>query len=104
MKFLYSASNRIRLAAEVDSWRKIEEASTSVYNINMYAHFLGSRGNRRTVIYPFVGIGRESRKKSHGFETINPLYGGGIDTKLSSNLTLNCESTKWNSSMAVLSI
>jgi len=94
-KFLYNVSNRIRLVAEIDSWREIVESNTSVYNINMYAHFLGSRGDRKTVIYPFVGIGRESKKFYDPVRTMHSvspiLFGGGIDFKLSSKLTLNGE-------------
>lgn len=102
-KFLYSATNRIRLAAEFDSWRK-ENLNMSVdninlyrsaYNINAYAHFLPSNRDKKTVIYPFVGIGRESIKHS-GFNTFNShhiafLFGGGIDFKLSSKFSLNSE-------------
>ena len=95
-KFLYNATNGIRFAAEIDSWRKINEANTRVYNINAYAHFLGRHAkDKRTLIYPFVGISRESRKHS-GFTTFTHhstalLWGGGMDYKLTSKLTLNTE-------------
>ena len=102
-KFLYNATNRIRFAAEIDFWHKVDSKTivdnirlySSVYNINAYAHFLPSNRDKNTVIYPLIGIGRESRKHSgvNTFTTHNValLCGGGIDIKLSSNLSVNSE-------------
>ena len=94
-KFLYNVNNRIRLAAEIDSWRKIVEDNTSVYNVDVYAHFLPSNRSRKIVIYPFVGIGREIKKRfdpnAYIMNSDALLCGGGIDANISPNLTLNCE-------------
>jgi len=104
-KFLYNASNRIRFAAEIDSWRKIKDTFNpiSVYNINAYAHLLPSNRDKRTVIYPFIGIGRETRKISVSIVMDDKhissithhntalLLGGGMDYKLTSKLILNTE-------------
>ena len=104
-KLLYNATNCIRFAAEIDTWRKIKDTfPSSVYNINVYAHFLGRHSkDKRTVIYPFVGVGRETKKTSITIVADNKyissithkstafLFGAGLDYKLTSNLTLNSE-------------
>ena len=100
-KVLYNATNRIRFAAEFDSWRKIKEENSSVYNIDVYAHFLGRNSkDKRIVIYPFVGVGRETKKTSITIVANDKyiihhntafLFGGGMDYKLTSKLILNTE-------------
>ena len=117
IKFLYNASNRIRLAAEVDYWRndywKIYNDYENLHNINVYTHLLPSNSNRTVVFYPFIGIGRES-KKSHSFfinngvkkqnymHSIAFLFGMGIDIKLSPKITLNSELRVHQSTMLIL--
>jgi opacity protein-like surface antigen len=83
------------LAAEFDSWRKV--GNRSVYNINAYAHLLPANRYKKTILYPFVGLGRETKKHYEPYDaisssnTIGLLFGCGIDYKLSSNLILNSE-------------
>ena len=99
-KFLYNASNRIRLAAEFDAFLK--DYYKNLYNINVYAHLLPRNRDRIVVFYPFVGVGRESKvppfymtidNVTHKIVLNNTalLYGVGIDTKLSTKLILNSE-------------
>ena len=94
-KLLYNVTNRIRLAAEIDYWRKIREENSNVSNLNMYVHILPSNRNKRAFAYPFIGVGRERRKHSGFYSntsySITPLYGSGIDVKIFPKLTLNCE-------------
>jgi opacity protein-like surface antigen len=102
-KFLYNASNRIRLAAELDYWQKGKGINgfKNMYNINAYAHLLFF-SHDRVVFYPFIGVGRESKEslsirvidgvtKKLVFNHIAPLFGVGIDFKLSTKLALNTE-------------
>ncbi|MDR2911604.1 MAG: outer membrane beta-barrel protein [Bacteroidales bacterium] len=102
-KFLYNASNRIRLAAEFDYWQKNKGGIgyKNLHNINMSVHLLFPNRSKMVVFYPFVGVGRESKKiattningviSTKKFNHISPLAGAGIDFKLSTKLALNTE-------------
>ena len=98
-RLLYNPSDRIRLAAEADTWRQ----PGKLYNINVYAHFFGrNANNKRVAVYPFIGFGRET-KKPPSIITADSikrtivsnntafLLGLGLDYKLTSNLAINTE-------------
>lgn len=91
-KFLYNASNRIRLVAGFEYFDR--EEYMKFHTMNLYVHLLPRR-DRDVKIYPFIGIGRGSKLYDPASEkniaNIAPLYGCGIDCKLSDKLMLNTE-------------